>query len=131
MPPPPTLLTRLRRLWDQEIWAAGLSRERTMRNRMLAVLRILSITLSGLQELKVAARAAALSYSSLLGLGPLVAIAVLIAGFALGDRDPTFVANGVSRVIGFIVPQIDQYQKAVAASSATSEGAATVAPAAD
>ena len=107
------LLTRLRRLWEYEIWAAGLSRERSLRTRFFALLRIISITLSGLQELKVAARAAALSYSSLLGLGPLVAIAVLISGFALGDRDPALAANGVSSVISFIAPQVDQYQKAV------------------
>ena len=107
------LLVRLRRLWTYDIWVAGLSRDRSPRGRMLALLRIASITLSGLHEVKVAPRAAALSYSSLLGLGPLVAIAVLISGFALGDRDPALVANGVNDVISFIAPQVVQYQKAV------------------
>ena len=109
----PPLLPRLRRLWSQEIWAAGLTRDRSLRGRSLAFLRIISITLSGLNELKVAARAAALSYSSLLGLGPLVAIAVLISGVALGDRDPAVAADGVNRVISFIAPQVVEYQKAV------------------
>ena len=112
MPPPP-LSSRLHRLWTQDIWAAGLTRDKSLKNRGLALLRIASITLSGLNELKVAARAAALSYSSLLGLGPLVAIAVLISSFALGDRDPALAANGVNSVISFIAPQIVQYQKAV------------------
>jgi membrane protein len=109
----PQLLSRFSRIWSHEIWAAGLSRERSLRNRGLALLRIASITLSGLQELKVAPRAAALSYSSLLGLGPLIAIVVLISGFALGDRDPTLVANGLNNIIGFIAPQVVQYQKVV------------------
>jgi membrane protein len=61
----------------------------------------------------VAPRAAALSYSSLLGLGPLIAIVVLISGFALGNRDPALVANGVNNVISFIAPQVVQYQRAV------------------
>ncbi len=112
MPTPP-FLSRLHRLWTYDIWAAGLTRDRSLRTRGLALLRIASITLSGLNELKVAARAAALSYSSLLGLGPLVAIAVLISGFALGDRDPALAANGVNSVINFIAPQIGQYQKAL------------------
>ncbi len=107
------LLSRLHQLWTHEIWAAGLTRDKSLRNRLLAQLRIVSITLSGLSELKVAARAAALSYSSLLGLGPLVAIAVLISGFALGNRDPAIAANGVNDVISFIAPQVVQYQKAV------------------
>ncbi len=107
------LLLRIRRLWVQDIWAAGLIRERTLKSRFFTLLRIASITFSGLQELKFAARAAALSYSSLLGLGPLVAIAVLISGFALGDRDPSLAADRLTSIISFIAPQVTQYQKAV------------------
>lgn len=106
-----SLLERLRRLWQDDIWSASFDRQRTLRNRFYALLRVLSITVSGLQELKVATRAAALSYSSLLGLGPLVALAVLISGFALGDRDPAIMAGSLHRVIGFIAPQVTQYDK--------------------
>lgn len=107
-----TLLARLRQLWTHDIWAAGLIRDRSPRSRALAFLRVVSITLSGLHEMHVAVRAAALSYSSLLALGPLVAIAVLISGFALGNRDPAFAAQAVNRVISFIAPQVAQYDKA-------------------
>lgn len=103
---------RLHRLWHADIWAAATARERTLKGRAFAVLRVISITISGLQELKVAARAAALSYSSLLGLGPLVALAVLIAGFALGDRDPAILARSLNNVISFIAPQVAQYDRA-------------------
>jgi len=123
MPPSP-LLSRLHRLWHRDIWAAGLTREKTLRSRGLALLRIVSITFSGLAELKVAARAAALSYSSLLGLGPLVAIAVLISGFALGDRDPAIAAKGINDIISFIAPQVVQYQKAVAEAEPAATGTA-------
>ncbi len=110
--PLPTLLSRLQRLWSHDIWAAGLIRERTLKSRLFALLRIASITLSGLHEMHVAIRAAALSYSSLLALGPLVAIAVLISGFALGNQDPALAAQGINRVISFIAPQVAQYDKA-------------------
>lgn len=103
---------RLHRLWHTDIWAAATARERTVKGRAFAGLRVISITISGLQELKVAARAAALSYSSLLGLGPLVALAVLIAGFALGDRDPAVLARSLNDVISFIAPQVAQYDRA-------------------
>jgi len=106
------LTRRLRQLWQVEIWAASTARDRSLRGRWFAFLRVISITLSGLSEIKVAARAAALSYSSLLGLGPLVALAVLIAGFALGDRDPVILARSLNNVISFIAPQVGQYDRA-------------------
>jgi membrane protein len=107
-----TFLSRLRRLWTHDIWAAGLKRDTSPKGRSLALLRVASITVSGLQDLHVAIRAAALSYSSLLALGPLIAIGVLISGFALGNRDPALVAQGINRVISFIAPQVAQYDKA-------------------
>jgi membrane protein len=106
------LTQRLRQLWQVEIWTASTARDRSLRGRWFAFLRVISITLSGLSEIKVAARAAALSYSSLLGLGPLVALAVLIAGFALGDRDPVILARSLNNVISFIAPQVGQYDRA-------------------
>lgn len=105
---------RLQRLWHTDIWAAATARDRSLKGRGYAVLRVLSITISGLQELKVAARAAALSYSSLLGLGPLVALTVLIAGFALGDRDPVILARSLNNIISFVAPQVAQYDRAAA-----------------
>lgn len=109
------LPSRLRRLWTHDIWAAGLVRDRSLKYRVYGLLRVVSITLSGLHEIHVAIRAAALSYSSLLALGPIVAIAVLISGFALGNRDPAILAQGLNRVISFIAPQVAQYDRADAA----------------
>jgi membrane protein len=106
------LSSRLRRLWTHDIWAAGLIRDRSLKYRVFGLMRVVSITLSGLHEIHVAIRAAALSYSSLLALGPIVAIAVLISGFALGNRDPAILAQGLNRVISFIAPQVAQYDRA-------------------
>jgi membrane protein len=112
------LAARLHRLWQTDIWAAATARDRSLKGRAFAVLRVISITISGLQELKVAARAAALSYSSLLGLGPLVALTVLIAGFALGDSDPVILARSLNNIISFVAPQVAQYDRAAAAAAA-------------
>lgn len=115
------LTSRLRQLWTRDIWAAGLNRDRSLKSRAFALLRVVSITLSGLHEIHVAIRAAALSYSSLLALGPLVAIAVLISGFALGNRDPALLAQNLNRVISFIAPQVAQYDKAGEAGRGTGD----------
>ncbi len=134
MKPLQQLSARLRHLWQVEIWAATTARDRSPRGRAFAFLRVVSITLSGLSELKVAARAAALSYSSLLGLGPMIALAVLIAGFALGDRDPAILARSLNHVISFIAPQVAQYEQAGTAGArevqlAPATGSAAPAPA--
>ncbi len=129
MRPLQQLAARLRQLWQVDIWAAATARDRSLKGRLFATLRVISITLSGLQEIKVAARAAALSYSSLLALGPLIALAVLIAGFALGDRDPAILARSLNNVITFIAPQVGQYEHA-SADGAALEAAPVGTPAA-
>lgn len=101
------------RLWNHDIWTPDSLTGRTHRGKLHALLRIVSITVSGLEENRAASRAAALSFSSLLGLGPLVAIAMMVAGFMLNDQDPNLAVNTLNRLITFIAPQIEQYEDIV------------------
>lgn len=98
-------------LYQKEIWQSGQLQRRTPRAVLYAVLRVVSITWTVFCETKAASRAAALSFSSLLGLGPLVALTVLVAGFALDNKDPNLAANTLSRLINFVAPQVGQYSK--------------------
>lgn len=98
-------------LFQKEIWRPQHLEDRSLRGRLYAGLRILSITLTGLEETKAASRAAALSFSTLFGLGPLVAIAMLVAGFVLDKDDPNLAVNTLNRLIKFIAPQLDQYER--------------------
>ena len=81
------------------------------KGRLYAVLRAVSITLTVVAEARIASRAAALSFSSLLGLGPLIAIAVLVAGFVLGKNDSNLVADSLNRIVKVVAPQIAQYER--------------------
>lgn len=118
-PPSPTqplrLVDRWRRLahiYHREIWQSAFLKDRSPKGRAFAVLRVVSITMTVLGESRVATRAAALSFSSLLGLGPLLAIAVLVSGFALGNQsDPNLVANYLNRIIKIVAPQVAQYEQ--------------------
>ena len=85
-----------------------------MRGRLHALLRVASITWTGLFENHITTRAAALSYSSLLGLGPLVAIAILIAGSALHQNDPAIAVRTINNIIKFIAPQVAEYDQLTA-----------------
>ena len=103
---------RLPAIYRTEIWQPRYLGDKSLRGRFYAISRIASITLTGLIETKSASRAAALSFSTLLGLGPLVAIAMLVAGFMLDKQDPDLAAETLSNIIEKIAPQIKQLNTA-------------------
>jgi membrane protein len=102
---------RAARIYTREIWRSEFLNARGPRARAYAILRVISITITGLIETKSPSRAAALSFSTLLGLGPLMAIAVLVAGFVLDRQDPDLAVNTLNRLIKFVAPQISQYER--------------------
>jgi membrane protein len=106
----PSLWARLVRIYEREIWQPALLNDRSLKGRFYAVLRVISITVTVFEESRIASRAAALSFSSLLGLGPLIAIAVLVAGFALGQNDPKQLAEMLNGMIKVVAPQIKHYE---------------------
>lgn len=118
--PPPTLSARLAGLgrhaahiWKKEIWATSHLKDTSARGWGYACLRVLSITWTVFFETKVPSRAAALSFSSLLGLGPLIALAVLIGGFLLGKNDdPQMIANHIGTLLESAAPQLRSLQNA-------------------
>jgi membrane protein len=98
------------RVYQREIWQAGTLNQRTPKGALFAVLRIVSITITAFDQSRIVSRAAALSFTSVLGLGPLLAIAILVAGFALEKDDPHLVANTITRILKFVAPQVQQYE---------------------
>jgi membrane protein len=102
---------RLVHLFETEIWLPQHLRDRSLRGRWYAILRVISITVGALLESSAASRAAALSFSSLVGLGPLISLTVLIAGFTLDERGPSLAAHTVHDLIRYVAPPLAQYEK--------------------
>ena len=95
----------------RDIWRPEHLKDRSPRGWLYAILRVSSITWTVFNETKAASRAAALSFSSLLGLGPLVAVAVLVGGFMLGQKgDSNLVADKLSDLIKLAAPQLAQLE---------------------
>lgn len=102
---------RLRHFWQKEIWLTSHLKDTSPRGWFFAALRVISITWTVFVETKVPSRAAALSFSSLLGLGPLIAIAVLVGGFVLGENaDPNLIANKIGGLLEQVAPQLRSLQ---------------------
>ncbi|MES2694100.1 MAG: YihY/virulence factor BrkB family protein [Verrucomicrobiota bacterium] len=105
-------MPRLLHIYHREIWQTAFLRDRSLKGRTFAVLRVLSITFTVFGESRIATRAAALSFSSLLGLGPIIALSVLIAGFALGNNsDPYVLAKTLNSLVKLVAPQIAEYER--------------------
>lgn len=105
---------RFTELYKKEIWQQSYLQGNSLRAGLYAVLRIISITITVFKETRAASRAAALSFSSLLGFGPLVAIAMVVAGMVVDQKDPNLAVNTVNKMIQFIAPQVGQYESMTA-----------------
>lgn len=99
-------------IYNKEIWRSALLRDRSPRGLLYATLRVISITITVFSESRVTSRAAALSFSSLLGLGPLIAIAVLIGGFMMGKNGDDVIADRIGTLIEAIAPQLQHLEDA-------------------
>ncbi|MBK9991732.1 MAG: YihY/virulence factor BrkB family protein [Verrucomicrobia bacterium] len=103
--------SQLSRFFTHEIWQPALLNERSVRGNFYAVLRVVSITITGMGESRITSRAAALSFSTLLGLGPLIGLAALIAGFAMGKNDPALISQKIGELLRFVAPSVNQYEQ--------------------
>jgi membrane protein len=72
-------LRRLKHFLERDIWEYGVGEDPSLKGQWVALLRILSVSWKGLFENRLFSRAAALSYSSLIALGPLVAVVVILS----------------------------------------------------
>lgn len=97
-------IARIRDFLEKDLWEFGVGNERSLRGQGLALLRILTISWKGLSDNRLFSRAAALSYSTLVALGPLVAVIVAISGSFL-KSDPEM---QIKRVLLFIAPSLQE-----------------------
>jgi membrane protein len=105
---------RFSELYKREIWQQSYLQDKSLRGKLYTLLRIISITITVFTETRAASRAAALSFSSLLGFGPLVAIAMVVAGMVVEKDDPNLAVNTLNKMIQFIAPQVGQYESLTA-----------------
>ncbi len=104
---------RIPQLLREEIWRVGNTDDGNERgtNPAYAFLRITSIIFKGVSGNKLFSQAAALSYYSLISLGPVLAIAIMISGFVLQRSDPAFVSETLTRAINFVAPPTAEWDR--------------------
>lgn len=94
---------RVSRLLTTEIWESRFLGEKSLRGFLFLFLRILSLIIDGVRKNRIPSQAAALSYYSLIALGPLIAIVIMVSGFVLRDNQDLAV-NTLTKIVYFIAP---------------------------
>jgi len=92
------------------MWKMAITDARKGEQLLYAALRVATITYLGIKENRLLNRAAALSFSSLIGLIPMTAIMILVSGFVLQKADPDIVVNQIYKGLSFIAPSISSLE---------------------
>lgn len=77
----------VRKLLDEDIWELEHLEQKSLRARFYFILRVLVITVEGLKLNNLPVQSAALTFYSLIGIGPLIALGIMISGFVLDQSD--------------------------------------------
>lgn len=99
---------RVKQVFLREIWMIDdEGNPNSRRLRFYKVLRILSLIFNGIGSNKIISRAAALSYSSLIAMGPLLAIMFMVSSWILVKSEDSNLAMGqFMRVAAYVFPQL-------------------------
>ena len=109
-------ITRMRVLMDKDIWELENLSRKTVRARCYLLLRILTLTFQGLRRNKLPVQSAALTFYSLIGIGPLIALGIMISSFVMDQSPADLTGQGqpaenraveaISGAIAYAAPQL-------------------------
>ncbi len=96
---------RVRRLLSREIWESRHLGKTNAEGRIFAFLRIGVLTFQGTKRNRIPLLGAALTFYTLIGLGPLLAIAIMLSSFIVDRGDENLAVDAVVQLITFAAPQ--------------------------
>ncbi|GHC08159.1 YihY/virulence factor BrkB family protein [Cerasicoccus arenae] len=95
-------------LMRSEIWHTGHLEERSLRAKFFGFLRVMALTVDGIRTNRIPSHAAALSYYTLIALGPLIAIAIMVSGFVVPEDGRDRLADTLTDAVYYVVPSAKQ-----------------------
>lgn len=84
--------------------------------------RFIVLLIQGTKDNRIINQAASLSYSTLMALGPLVAVIVMVSSFILKDQGEAFVAETLEKLVHFIAPSVLNYGPEITSTEAALAG---------
>ncbi|MBR4598392.1 MAG: YihY family inner membrane protein [Opitutales bacterium] len=90
------------------IWSSDLREMSKLKAALFAMMRIVSTTVSGIMKNKIPVQAASLSYTTLLALGPLVAVVIIFSGMVFKEKGDKFVYDKIVDAMVFVMPAVNE-----------------------
>lgn len=91
-----------------EIWRPGHLEDDSNKAKFFGFLRVFALTWDGIRSNRIPSQAAALSYYTLIALGPMIAIAIMISGFILPEDGRGRIADTLTDAVYFVAPSAAQ-----------------------
>lgn len=86
------------------------SKQSILGSSLRTFLDFIRLSIQGVREHAIGSQAAALSYYSLMSLGPLVALSVLVSSFVFRDKSEALASHILSKVIVFVAPSVSHLE---------------------
>lgn len=99
-------IKRTRKLIDKEIWESKYLGSKTKKARLYQFMRMLVLTFQGLQRNNLGVQSAALTFYSLIGIGPLIALGIMISSFMLDQSSSNSGESAENRAVEVIIKAI-------------------------
>jgi len=99
---------RIPRIIGDEIWSLDHVGDASPKAKLFGVLRVMALVWNGALEHKIPSQAAALSYFTLIALGPIIAIAIMVSGFVMPADGRERIADALTDAVYFVAPSAAQ-----------------------
>ena len=109
-------IKRTQTLIDKDIWEVKYLGSNTLKARFYLFMRILVLTIQGLHRNNLGVQSAALTFYSLIGIGPLIALGIMISSFVLDQSTASSTdseqpaenraVEAITRAIAYAAPQL-------------------------
>lgn len=90
------------------IWSHDIHQMKGLKAYIYGLLRIATTLVTGILKNKIPIQAASLSYTTLLALGPIVAVVIIFSGMVFREQGDKFLCNKIVDAMVFVMPAVNE-----------------------
>lgn len=90
------------------IWSRDIHQMKGARAYAYGFLRVITTLVTGILKNKIPIQAASLSYTTLLALGPIIAVVIIFSGMVFREKGDEFLYNKIVEAMVFVMPAVNE-----------------------
>ncbi len=110
MPQKKRFISKILDFFKHDIWTRTETKNPIVRF-LLSLCRIVVLTIEGVGTNRIPSQASALSYVSIITIGPLIALTIMVGGFILDKKDGSgdkMITETITNVISYVAPHVSE-----------------------